>query len=392
MATRVYGNDAIRERTRSRRSCLVAIVVLLLLVASLVWLTALRSRLPAASAFVTITPASTDYFQTYIILEGMRVLSSTTPVESLTVKATGTQHQDATFATGTVFLNPGQGGSFSPGVLHLVSHSGVSITITIGNPFPGVSVANGAGYYSAQADKPGPSGNISAYDINGTYYDDIGNSYTAYNDQPFSGGQDGYDYSVVQQSDIDNATNTLETQLASRSNAAQKSVQKQVHQDEQLVDTIQCNPVINSNHQAFDSATDVTVSARIVCQGTAFNPLIVQTAAEDMLKNSASADLGANYLLVGKIRTTFPVIEQGSAGPAGLSVVADGIWVFQFGASQRQKLASSIVGKSVVDATALLQRQHTIAHFSIQTSGFWGNALPASPEDIKFVIIDVPGF
>ncbi|HLZ61232.1 MAG TPA: hypothetical protein VKR06_30140 [Ktedonosporobacter sp.] len=392
MATRVYGDDAIRERTRPRRSCLVAIVVLLLLVASLVWLTVLRSRLPAASALVTITPLSTNYSRTYTISEGVRAISSTTPTESLTVKATGTQHQDATAATGAVYVNPGPGGSFAPGVLHLVSHSGMSITITISASFPLCSATCGAGSYSAQADQPGPAGNIPAYEINGTYYDEIGNPYTAYNDQPFSGGQDGYDYSVVQQSDIDNAANTLETRLASQSNVAQKSVQKQVHQDEQLVDTIQCNPVINSNHQAFDRAIEVTVSVKIVCQDLAYNPLIVQIAAEDLLKSNARADLGANYLLVGRIATTTPVTEQQSVGSTGVSVVANGIWVFQFGSSQRQKLASLIAGKSVVDATAQLQQQNTIVHFNIQTSGFWGNAIPASPEDIKFVIINVPGF
>jgi hypothetical protein len=389
------------RRIRSSRLITIALIslILLLVVSSLPFIVPyLHTILPASTATVMITPASKNFSNYYAISAvtgtpdasqrqvAARLLSYTTPSKSTTVKATGQGHQDATKAEGMVTLTVSQG-SLPSIFLHVVTYSGVDVTIDAGPLGQGESAS-----YSASADKAGSAGNIPAYDISGSYIVQ-GTSTILYaqNTAAFTGGQDAQDYTFVQQSDIDNVANPLQTQLTTD---AQTAVQKQVLANEQIVNGIdngiQCNPKITSNHRANDKATDVTVTVSVMCKGEVYDLQVAQSMVTDLLKSDAASQLGASYTLVGKVVTEVPIIVTiDEGGTISMNVHAQGVWVFQFSNVQKQKLAQLIVDKTQADTTALLLKQEGVRKVSIKTSGGWGNALPTSPDDIKMVVLSV---
>jgi hypothetical protein len=392
-------HDGWRRRTRSRRFITIALIVLILLLvgSSLPFLVPyLHTILPASSATVTITPAGKNFSKTYAIsaVTGTpdasqhqvqaRLLSFTTKAQSQTVKATGQGHQYKTGATGKVTISP-RTGTVPAGNVRVPSNSGVNVIVSVSNP-----ISSGGQTFDASAEQGGSGGNIPAYDINATYYlqSDPNVTFYAQNTSPFTGGQDASDYTFVQQSDIDDAANPLQTQLTSD---AQTAVQNQVRANEQLVSDIQCNPKIASNHQANDRATDVTVTVSVTCQGEVYDLQAAQSMAVDLLQSDAAAQLGDSYTLVGNVVTGVPIIvttDQG--GTVLMNADAQGVWVFQLSDAQKQSLAQAIAGKTQADASALLLKQQGVSKVSITTSGGWGTALPA-PDNIKMVVLSVPG-
>ncbi len=397
----IIGSGApISRRRRPRRLVafvLVALVVLLI-IGSLPFLVPyLLGIIPASAATVTITPASKHLDKTYTVLAvtgtpdstqtqvQARIISYTTPTKSMTVNATGTQHQDATAATGQVTITANQG-TVPATFLLIQSSSGVNVTVNVSQP-----VSSGSATFSATADNTGQSGNIPAYSIN-HYYNLVSNPsiiFYAQNTQGFTGGQDAQNVTFVQQSDIDNVTNSLQTQLMS---SAQAVVQNQIHANEQKVQDIQCTPRVKSNHQANDKAANVTVQVAVVCSVEVYVPQDMKAMASQLLGADASSQLGANYALIGDTVTGTPAVASlpTDNGTVSYMVEAQGIWVYQFSTAQKQSLAQSIAGKTQADTTALLLKQQGVTKISINTSGF-GNALPSSPGDIKFVIVNVAG-
>jgi len=114
--------------------------------------------------------------------------------------------------------------------------------------------------------------------------------------------------------------------------------------------------------------------------------------ASQLLGADAYSQLGANYALIGDTVTGNPTFTSLATdnSSASFTVEAQGIWVYQFSTAQKQSLAQSIAGKTQADTTALLLKQPGVTKISINTSGF-GNALPSSAGDIKFVIVNVAG-
>ena len=397
----IIGSSApISRRRRPRRLVafvLVALVVLLI-IGSLPFLVPyLLGIIPASAATVTITPASKHLDKTYTVLAvtgtpdptqmqvQARIISYTTPTKSMTVNATGTQHQDATTATGQVTITASQG-TVPATFLLIQSNSGVNVTVNVTQP-----VSSGSATFNATADNPGQSGNIPANDIN-HYYNLTKNPsivFYAQNTQAFTGGQDAQDFTFVQQSDIDNATNSLQTELMS---SAQAVVQNQIHANEQTVQDIQCTPRVKSNHQANDKAANVTVQVAVTCSVEVYVPQDMKAMASQLLGADAYSQLGANYALIGDTVTGTPAVASlpTDNGTVSYMVEVQGIWVYQFSTAQKQSLAQSIAGKTQADTMALLLKQQGVTKISINTSGF-GNALPSSPGDIKFVIVNVAG-
>jgi zinc-ribbon domain/Baseplate J-like protein len=396
-------HDGWRRRIRSRRFITIALIVLFLLLvgSSLPFLVPyLHTILPASSATVTITPASQNFSKTYAIsaVTGTpdvsqhqvqaRLLSFTTKAQSKTVKATGQGHQDSTAATGSLtFTNASENTTIAAGQ-QISGASGVEIAID--NPFD--LTVGGTTSVSAHAVNPGSGGNIPAYDINGAYAitqlgAQVGTVYIQ-NTSAFTGGQDASDYTYVQQSDIDNVANPLVSQLTP---AARSAVQQQLRANERFVYYMsdpECTPNIKTNHQATDKATDVTVTVSVTCQGEVYDLQAFQAMATDLLKSDAASQL-AGYALVGNVVIGVPIIVTIDGGTVYMNVDVQGVWVSQFGDSQKQSLAKLIAGKTQADASALLLEQRGIHKVSLTTSGGWGAALPAA-ENIKMVVLSVP--
>jgi hypothetical protein len=358
------------------------------------------------SATVTITPASSDQRNTYVIFGvtgtpdssqrqvQARQLSSTSPTQSKTVNATGVRQTSGIQARGTITFYNGAftdqqvnvGTTFNlAGGVHIVTDRAVDIPKASPPPnsHPGVASV------SAHAAAIGPAGNIAALAINGTCCS-VDGSIFAKNLTAFGGGQNPQNFTVVQQSDIDGAARPLENTLTPE---AQSSVKGQIHPNEQLVHSLQCTPSVTSDHNAGDRATNVTVTVKVTCSGEVYDQQAAQLIASNLLKQQAAKTPGPGYALVGNLTTTVTqvMVTDPKKGTLLLQVKAEGIWVFQFSDAQKQALANLIAGKSKQDAQALLSKQQGIAKADIMLSGGDGNTLPTDPTQITIVVQSVPG-
>ena len=347
-----------------------------------------------SSATVTITPASNDVKHAYTISAvtgtpdpgknqvGARTLSYTTQPQSNTANATGSRQNPAVKASGTLIIR--------------CRASSFPITIPAGTVFTdnaGVQVATdvavtASGCYttvSAHAVKAGAGGNIPANDMNQPYQ-----GYSIDNDAAFTGGQDAQTYTVVQQSDIDGAANPLVTSLTP---SAQQSLNGQVRSNERLIADPHCQSNVTSDHAAGDTAKSVTVSVTVTCTGEAYDQDGAQSLAAKLLQDQVKTDLGAGYALVGKVVTAVTQAKMAGAksGTIAVSVNAEGVWVYQFSASQEQALAKLIAGKSKPEAQSLLSQQQGVEKVDVQLSGGNGNTFPSDSGQIKFVVLNVAG-
>ena len=353
------------------------------------------SVLPGATATVTMTPASqhlTKVSGIFAVTETpdasqnqiqARALAFTTKAQAKTVKATGQGHQEATVAKGQLRITPIRG-TIPVGLEGVTSWSGVAIYYYVATPITSPTTVD------AYAAKPGSAGNIAAYDVSADYpglYDST-LFYYAENPQAFTGGQNAYDYTYVQQSDIDGATTPLVSQLTSD---AQASVQQQVRANEQIASPPECTPNIKTNHKANDRVSDMTVTVTVTCKGEVYNEQAARSMAADLFTIGTASQLGDHYILVGDTVIGTPQVVMTYGGTVTLNVSAEGVWVYQFSESQKQRLAQLIAGKSLADAQALLLKQEGVWKATLTTDGGWGSALPTSPNDIKFNVLAVPG-
>jgi hypothetical protein len=206
------------------------------------------------------------------------------------------------------------------------------------------------------------------------------------NNTSFTGGQDAQTYTSVQQSDIDNAANTLES--ANKPDPMQL-LQEQIQPNEQWVGTPQCTPNVTSDHNAGDQATQVTVSVTFTCIGEVYDHTGAVTLATNALMQQAATDPGSGYALVGQIKTMVTNATVGDQKTVTLMVSAEGVWAYQFSMDQEQAFARMIAGKTPQEAQQLLAGQTGVAKVSIQLSG--GQLLPKDPAKISIVMQTVQG-
>ena len=384
---------------RWRLFALIALIILLVGGSAPLLISWAVSVLPGATATVTVTPMSQHLTRVYAIdaVTGTpkafqhqvqaRLLSFTTKALSKTVKATGQGHQDATWATGPLTFSGATGTEDIPAGTTIAGGSGVTVSfLTDASISPGNTIT-----IKAQVVNVGSGGNIGAYDIDGTYSWNGNSNITVYvqNTSAFIGGQDAYDYTYVQQSDIDGAATPLVNQLTS---TAQSAVQQQVLANEQFASAPDCTPTVKSNHKANDRVSDVTVTVTDICKGEVYDEHAAQLMAADLLISDATDQLGAQYVLAGyTVIGTPQVVTTDQSGVVTMNVSAEGVWAYQFSDTQIQTFAQLIGGKPLADAQALLRKQPGVKKVSITTAGGWGSALPTSPNDIKFAVVPVQG-
>ena len=310
---------------------------------------------------------------------------TSTMTKSVTVKATGKGHQDATRATGMLYITS-LSGDFPAGWYKAAGNSGVVIMFRVPTSIP---ARIGSLTVEAQAEPFGPSGNIPAYDIDGQYsVSDV--TFYMQNTQPFTGGQDAFDYTYVTPTDINVPLASLRNQLTSD---MQNAVRKQIQAQEQLTGDIQITSNINTNHQANDRANDVTVTVSVTAKAEVYKPVEAQSIAMNLLINDAAARLGANYTLAGETIADSPTTVEtiGKNSTVTLKVKAEGVWFYHFSAAQLHSMAQAIAGKTQSDTLTLLGKQQGVNKISIATSGGWGTALPITPGNITFNVQAVPG-
>ncbi len=353
-----------------------------------------------ASATVTITPASKDLQKTYSLsaVTGApdtsrhqvraRLISATTPTYTSTVNATGQKYLAATYATGIINIWPGYStevwnkGTIFYGKLTSGASLDLILTVDVGAINAPVNVAAVAAQAGASGNFPStwPNWNWTASSCSGSP-PCADSSFTAQSTGPFTGGQDARTVSIVQQSDINNAANSL---ISADQPYPQQMMQGQVKSNEQLIGTPQCASHVSSNHRAGVQASTVTVGVWFTCTGEVYDHDGALTLGATLLTNDAIGELGSGYALVGNINTAIVSVSLGSNNTVAITVSADGVWTYQFSNTQKQALAQLIAGKSVQAAQQILDSQPGVAKATIQLSG--GQTLPSDPTKITIVV------
>ena len=407
-------------RPRRRRAVLLVVLAALLLVSVALCGTialaapgtfgavgsAITHALPVGnpSATVTIVPKHADEQNSYVIqaiVKGnpesskrqvkARILTSPVETQSKTVDATGVKNIPAKAATGTLtFFNGSNVDQLvrASNAVFTVGNVQIKLTQDVDIPAAPSPGALGVKDAAAYADPPGASGNIPALAIN--KFCCGSNTISVKNNDAFSGGQDAQTIKLVQQGDIDNAANPLKGPLQ-RQALASPNLRKQAN--EQFIDQQPtCTTKVTSDHVAGDQVSTVTVTVTVSCSGDVYDQVGAQTIAANLLRQQASKDLTADYMLVGNLVTQIVQVNNDEQGNINLRIKAEGIWVFQFTDAEKANLAKLIAGKSKPDAKALLMQQPGVDSVStIDITGASVSTLPTDSKQITIIIQPVPG-
>ena len=341
-----------------------------------------------ASATVIISPVSHLLSDNFIITAvtgkpnpadrqvQARILSATSGTGQSTVTSTGSL--PGTRATGPLTFENTALSSITISGTVLTGASGVPVSFN--GPFTVPASPSASVTVTGFAVNVGAAGNIGALDIDGPC---CATGITVKNGA-FSGGQDPQAHAVVEQADIDAATNQVVAMLEP---GVLSALQKQVLPNEAVVlNTLQCPSTSNLTrvHNAGDHAGSVTVSGTITCTEEVYDQQAALTMAANLLEAEALKDFGPNYALTGNIVTGVTQVIPGSGGTVNLVVSAEGAWVYQFSDAAKRDLANHIAQMSKQDATNYLLTQPGVSSAQIELSS--GNTLPADPANIMIVI------
>ncbi|HEU5366882.1 MAG TPA: hypothetical protein VFU69_00395, partial [Ktedonobacterales bacterium] len=374
---------------RSGKRRLIVIAAALAILALIAGGTA-YALLGRASATVTITPTSTMVSNIYTLSAvtgtpdasrqqvGARLISTTTPAETKTVKASGSLSLPATQAKGTLILRNWDAApkTFAAGTVlpdwsadEVVncgdSPEDIVLDATVTVPAAGGSAAGyGVAHAPGHVLQPGASGNIPGFtgDKGCVYFlwaegkCDPGYFHHCWTIAPadkFTGGQDTYDGPAVQQSDIDNAANSL---ISAHQPDAQHVLQPQMRANERLMNTPYCTRHVSTNHQAGDHAAQVTVSVAFTCTGAVYDQQAALALITPKLSAQAAANPGAGYALAGQIQLAIVDAAPGNQGAMILTINAAGIWAYHFTDAQKQHLATLLIGKSAQETVLSIEQ------------------------------------
>ena len=206
-------------------------------------------------------------------------------------------------------------------------------------------------------------------------------------DGPFTGGQDTYDGPVVQQSDIDTAVHAL---VSASQPAPEQVLASQVRPGEQLIGTPQCTPQVSPSEQAGDQVPQVTVKVSFACSGEVYDQHAAFQLSTRMLTTQAASETGADYALMGQIKTALISTVFGDQGRLLLTIEARGMWAYHFTDAQQQQLANLLAGKSEAEALQVADNQPGVAYVTVHLPANQ-QRLPTDPQQIVVVVQDVPG-
>jgi hypothetical protein len=334
------------------------------------------------SATVAIIPVERSITTTEAIQVQGRLLPALTISQSITVPTTGTMHQDASRAEGSItFYN----GLLTPQTIAagtiLSGSDGIKIITdqpaTIPKATPPVE---GHIAVSAHALSTGASGNILILDIDQAC---CANSVLAKNTTAFRGGAPARDFIIVTKHDLETATGAIKITLLKSEQAA---LATQLNPGEALIPQ-PCNPTVSSDHRPGEEAKQVTVTVSDTCTGIAYAAHDVDATATQMITTDAVNRLGSGYSPIGDIQTTIvqATIHSTRQGGVHVTVQAAGTWVYQITPRIQAQLAVLIAGKTKQQAIAILLQFPGIAGAQITLQG--GN--PTLPQDANALRIHI---
>jgi hypothetical protein len=356
-----------------------------------------------ASASVTLIPASTEISSTIAltVVTGTphpgaqqvpgRLLSTLMLSQEQRISTTGTGHQQARAAHGTITLyNALPAVQAVPAGTLLVGADGVQVVTEEDAVIPAALMpTEGQISVSAHALQAGPAGNIRAYDISGAC---CRADVFAQNTAAFRGGQNARVFPMVTFQDINGAVATLKALLAE---SVQAALQTQVLPGEALITPIACPPSVSVDHAAGDEATQVTVRVDETCTGDTYDTRTVHALVLQAVTQEAAKQLGTGYSLTGEVQVTgvtaTPSLVKDHAHRAQvLQVTGVGTWAYQFSDAQLHQMAHLIAGKSRPEATTLLLEQPGVSQVATSVSGTDTSTLPADPGKIRLLVLSRP--
>jgi hypothetical protein len=332
------------------------------------------------TATVTLVPRSQIVASTGTLQLG-RVVPSITLSQSQTVATTGTGHQDATQAQGTITFYNGLFSSqtVSAGTI-VTSSQGVQIaTDQVANIPAGNPPTYGQVTVSAHVLEPGSRGNIPAYDISQVC---CGNAILVKNTASFYGGQNERDYKVVAKGDINGVTSTVKPTLTQ---SMQGALQGQLKPYEQL-QALPCTPTVSTDHRPGEEATQVKVTVSETCSAITYNTKALEVRATQLLTHQALGKLGTGYTMLGTVQVsiTQATATHTTTPPVFLSFQAQATWVYALTNSEQTRIKRLITGKSYQAALQLLRAlpgiERASLHFDENTK------LPKDPKYIHLII------
>jgi Baseplate J-like protein len=334
-------------------------------------------------ATVTIMPTTKTVTISAALPLG-RLVPPLTVSQSATTKTTGTGHQDAAKATGTITFYNGlftrqriAAGTLITGAdgVHLITDQ--QADVPAGNP-----PSYGQATVPAHAIRPGERGNIAAYDINQAC---CASAVLAKNTIPFTGGLDERTFHIVATRDIATTAASLKQSLA---HSLQGALQGQLRPHEHLA-LLPCAPTIASDQQTGQEATSVTVTVSAHCSAVAYNSEEVERKATVLLTTQAAATLGAAYSLFGAVHVNSiqATTTQTPTPLVFLSFKAFGTWLYGLSRGAQQQIKQLIAGKTKQQALHLLAALPGVAHAAIS----WGDGtnLPKDSKNIHLMLFIV---
>ncbi len=396
-------NDGVHVHPFRKRKAISLLVLVLCMLCLAAVSTLVLSTWLTPTASVTLIPAQTTITTTFTLTTTTgspnparlqipgRLLPSLTLEQSRTVPTTGTGHQAASSAHGTLTFYNGLPATqtVAAGTL-LTGADGVQVVTDHDAIIPAATLAtppiDGQVTVAAHAAHVGPAGNIGAHDINGPCCREY---ILAQNTTAFAGGQDARSYPMVTLHDIDGAASSLKSFLAQ---SVQAALGYQLTPAEALVTPVPCVPTVTSTRRAVEEATQVTVSVDEVCTGEAYDKSALHTQIAQRLAQQAKDQLGPGYVQSGDVQATIQLVTITNAkqGTVALRVKGAGVWVYQFNDEQVQNMARTIAGESKQQATNTLLHILGVSQVAITLSGDGSTSLPADPGKIRLLVLYKP--
>jgi hypothetical protein len=344
-----------QEQVAERQVCLLLAVFVLSFLAG----TAL-ALFTYPTVTVVITPISKRVTYTTRLAIPIRSLAPVTLTKTGTAPTTGTGHQAATRASGTLTFYNGQATpqTVASGTV-FTANDGVQVvtgeTVTVpaaAPPYLGQTTA------TAQAATPGSAGNIPALAIN------LSDSLFVKNLTAFTGGRDVRTYRAVARADIETLTETLKTALA-----AQLPQAFALTSGEALLLT-HCAFRASPNHRVGEEAATITIKASQTCAAVAYHQRDLQQRATAVFTHQTRPD--AHFRLVGEVSAVITSVSP-------LTVRMEGLWVYTLSQDEQAYLASQIAGDTAAQARTYLLHTGVLIQVTI------AQQLPRDPSHIKFV-------
>lgn len=353
------------------------------------------------SATLTIVPSSADLHITSTIaaVTGTpnishhevlaRLISVTTGPQEAAIPTTGKGHMPAFRATGSVtFYNQLTAPQTIASGTVLTGVDGVQVVTERVAFIPAaLPPVEGQVTIPAQALQAGPKGNITVHDINTLCCVE---GVAVQNLVAFTGGEQAHEYPAVSQQDFDGVSEPLTTALTHH---AQSTFHAQVLPNEQEVTPPQCTSTVQPDHPVGSEATQVSVVVAVTCRGEVYDMHAAKALAIALLTEQAAKDLGPSYSCVGHIAASITQVRLLDAHHSTLSLVvkAEGTWSYRFSSSRLHTFARLVVGKSVKEAKALLQKMQGVRTVTIVLSGGGSAMLPSNPDQITVQLLIVIG-